>query len=319
MKDLIKNIIEELIQTETSLSSPLFKTKFLATKIENNELLEWVNNELNGYKVEKNELNEKVPEYRKTGATLFGTYYQNMGNGTKQLFENMILPTQDYDEVWRNFFQTITLYESVPSLELTHSQSKSKNIIINIPPEIGSMIQKKISKLNPYIELILVKKEASSAIIIQVITSVRYKLLDFMLAIDNQFGDIIDFSFLIQNKEQITTIVNQSIINNSGDSVLINTGDSNKIKISNNYAERKKLIDKTSEIIELLKKELDVSEKNSLEILAGFEVIFNELQKNEPNKLSISETLSNVKKYGEALIFSHELTQAMDFFSKLLI
>lgn len=46
---LLDTIISELVNVEISLSSPLLKTKILASRLQNKELLEWVNNELKGY------------------------------------------------------------------------------------------------------------------------------------------------------------------------------------------------------------------------------------------------------------------------------
>jgi hypothetical protein len=51
--ELISKIINELIDSEKSLSNPLLKTAVLAHKIKNEQLAEWVNSELEGYKNEK--------------------------------------------------------------------------------------------------------------------------------------------------------------------------------------------------------------------------------------------------------------------------
>ncbi|MBK7490043.1 MAG: hypothetical protein IPI74_09620 [Bacteroidales bacterium] len=57
---LINDIINELIDTEKSIVSPLLKTKVLASRLGNDVLLTWVSNELKGY-----ENKDELPDYRK--------------------------------------------------------------------------------------------------------------------------------------------------------------------------------------------------------------------------------------------------------------
>ena len=46
--ELISQIINDLIDEEKSLNSALLKTKVLASRIQNQNLLDWINNELSG-------------------------------------------------------------------------------------------------------------------------------------------------------------------------------------------------------------------------------------------------------------------------------
>lgn len=216
---IIQNIIEELIQTEKSLTSPLFKAKFLANKIGNTTLLEWVNNELNGYTVLIDERGENVPSYRKHGASLVGSYFVGYAP-----FDNMLLPTFGLDEEVGKFMRTVTLYDSVASLEKMASDNKFDQIALNIPPELCSIIQSNIGRSDSRFRLLSARKIASSTVVNQSLTSIRSTFLDFMMELDTQFGGITNLDELKQKNEQITTIMNHTIINNTGDGALINTG-----------------------------------------------------------------------------------------------
>lgn len=216
---IIQDIIQELIQTDKSLSSPLFKAKFLANKIGNAALLDWVNNELNGYKVQMDERGENVPSYRKHGASLVGSYYIGY-----TAFNDIPLPTIGLEEKVGDFMRTVTLYDSISSLEKMSDESKSNKIGLTIPPELCFLIQSNIRKTNPHVKLVSAQKIASSTVISQSLTAIRSTFLDFMMELDAEFGGITNLDELKNRNEQITTIMNHTIINNSGDGALINTG-----------------------------------------------------------------------------------------------
>ncbi|MBF4465869.1 hypothetical protein IRZ99_11440 [Flavobacterium sp. LC2016-12] len=66
---LVNDIINELIDTEKSVSSPLLKTKVLASRLQNATLLNWVTKELKGY-----DCLSELPDYRKFEGNIVGTF-----------------------------------------------------------------------------------------------------------------------------------------------------------------------------------------------------------------------------------------------------
>ena len=80
---IISVIILELENNELSLINPLAKIKALASRLNNVELLDWVNNEINGY-----QLMFKFPKYRMVDSEIKGVYKNNY-----QLFNNLPLFT----------------------------------------------------------------------------------------------------------------------------------------------------------------------------------------------------------------------------------
>jgi hypothetical protein len=131
------------------------------------------------------------------------------------------------------------------------------------PAEIVGLIQKNWRKMgNPYLQLINCKISISVSAVIEVLSSVRDSLLDFMLKIDSEFGSITEIEELKTKKEQISTIMNQTIINTSGDGNVVNTGEKAKISAKINITKGNK-----DELIKHLK-ENGISEEDTSELAA---------------------------------------------------
>ena len=59
---LLQEVIDDLVNTDKSLSAPLMKLNYFGKLVKNQELVEYTTSELNGYK----EQEENVPPYRRT-------------------------------------------------------------------------------------------------------------------------------------------------------------------------------------------------------------------------------------------------------------
>ena len=121
MKNLNSAILEDLINNK--ISDALFKTSILVQKIDNNsEFLEWINNELNGYKGE-------LPNYRIfKNLPLTGTIAN-----IACIQKNVNLPTYHLIEYEKNCFTEIHVKACVSEIEeaIKNNQKLGKNI----PPE----------------------------------------------------------------------------------------------------------------------------------------------------------------------------------------
>lgn len=257
---LISQIINELIESEKSINGALLKTKVLASRIQNKELLKWVDNELSGY-----DSKDDLPDYRKNVQTFLKGNYIN-GN---MKFTNQPIPTIGLDAEFQKKLHITEFQESIIALE---------NLILNDSPTLGSPLKAEVVGMigqnwqamgNPYLQLMNVNKMISINSIVEIISKVRNKLLDFMLKIDEEFGNLTEVSDLKEKKQEITSIMN-TIINNTGDGNVVNTGDkvkiSTKIKITkgNKSELESKLIESgisSSDTIELLKI-IDAEEPN---------------------------------------------------------
>ncbi|MEY2921800.1 MAG: hypothetical protein RL108_413 [Bacteroidota bacterium] len=220
---LIENIIIELSDINISLTSPLLKTKLLASRLKNQNLLFWVNKELGGY----DNISE-LPIYRIYSVNLIGTYRY----GTSQ-YNDQPIPTIGLNENYVELLTQMHFTQSVESLEFLKSSNKSGNLEQTFPSEITGIVQENFRKLgNPKLQLIYCKKSISISAVNETLAIIRNKLLDFMLQIDSEFGNITELNDLKTKNNEISTIMNQTIINNSGDGIILNTGDNVTIKSS---------------------------------------------------------------------------------------
>lgn len=222
--NLVSQIINELIDTkDNSLNSALLKTKVLASRIQNTELLSWTNAELTGY----NSI-EELPEYRrKLPNLLIGDYI----NGNMH-YRHSQIPTSGLDEDWENSLRYSDFTNSVTELENMFS-NKEKGSTFNSPirAEIVALIENNWVKMgNPYLSVLNVNRVISKSTIDGILSNVRNKLLDFMLKVDEEFGNITEIQELKKKNNEISRIVNNTIINNNGDGNVLNTGDKNSIE-----------------------------------------------------------------------------------------
>jgi len=213
---LINDIINELIDTEKSISSPLLKTKVLASRLQNEVLLNWVSNELKGYDTAGD-----LPDYRKYSGIITGTYI----NGHMQ-YNDQPVPTVGLKRELEKMLRSINFYQSISSLETLKGENKSGKLEQTFPAELTGLIQQNWRTMgNPYLQLVNCKKSISVNAVVEILAFVRNNLLDFMLKIDSEFGNITEIEELKTKKEEIATIMNQTIINNSGDGNVLNTGE----------------------------------------------------------------------------------------------
>lgn len=213
---LINDIINELIDTEKSITSPLLKTKVLASRLQNEVLLNWVSNELKGYDTAGD-----LPDYRKYNGNITGTYI----NGSMQ-YNDQPVPTIGLKKELEEMLHSMDFYQSISSLETLKGENKSGKLEHTFPAELTGLIQQNWRKMgNPYLQLVNCKKSISVNAVVEILSFVRNNLLDFMLKIDSEFGNITEIEELKTKKEEIATIMNQTIINNSGDGNVLNTGE----------------------------------------------------------------------------------------------
>lgn len=220
---LLSDIINELIDTDKTISSPILKAKVFASRIQNKELLNWLNKELGGYST-----SEELPEYRVYKCHLMGSYIN-----INMKYTNVSIGTNGLDEDIYNNLNYMSFYQSINSLEQDIAENNSGSLTQELPAELISYIGDNIRKNgNPYYNLIDARKTLSISALNEILSVVRNKLLDLVLKIDEEFGNISEIKDLRNKSQEIQKIVNKTIIKSSGDGNLINTGENAKIDSS---------------------------------------------------------------------------------------
>lgn len=217
---LISQIINDLVDDQKSLNTALLKTKVLASRIQNVELLDWVNSELSGYKIV-----EDLPEYRKN---IFNDLKGSFLNG-RMKYTNTQIPTAGLDEDFEKKLRSTEFMDSITGLEKLINFEKSSTLTSPVRAEMAALIEDNWQNMgNPYLQIISVYRVISKNSILEIISNVRNKLLDFILEIDGKFGDITEITDLRMKKEEVSSIVNNTIIH--GDGNVLNTGEKAHIK-----------------------------------------------------------------------------------------
>lgn len=262
---LVSDIINDLIDNDKSLNSALLKTKVLASRIRNKDLSEWVHKESNGYDTES-----ELPKYRKNiGTYIKGDYI--LGN---MKYTDQPIPIIGIPDKFKTTLSTVNFTNSISSLESYVSGKKSSTLILPLSAEVVGILEENwVNMGNPYLNMINARKVIATNSINEILAQVRNKLLDFMLEIDNEYGNLTEIKDLSEKSSEISKIMNQTIINNTGDGNVLNTGAKAKIeakiKIQKNNLEELKNhlkdigiseID-TNELIEILNEEKPNYEK----------------------------------------------------------
>lgn len=190
---IIDELIEELTDKSNHLTDILIKTKVLAYKLKNKELINWIDNELNGYN------NGELPEYRRLTCQIIGS----LSNGFQRA-KNYPIPLIGFDDDLRQGMQTVTLTQSVSTLDDFVHREEGGKMIMNIPPEMYGYLSKDLD--NGFV-IEYARREIDKSQVLQTLTSVRTKLLDFLLKLNDELGEQDDVKPLLKEKEKIKSLL----------------------------------------------------------------------------------------------------------------
>lgn len=211
---LINDIINELMDTNNAITSALLKTKVLASRLDNTLLQAWVNGELNGY-VENSEL----PSYRESSGILEGSFLNGLAKGSNMAFPVAQIPKRELDEI-----TSIEVRDSITSIELMINK---KGLKISVNSNRRLYLQNSIRNMgNPQFQIISVYLEIPAFLFTNILSSVRSKLLDFMLELEKKFGYEAEIDELKAKKDMVTQIFHTAISTN-GNGNIITSGNHN--------------------------------------------------------------------------------------------
>lgn len=215
---LVDEIIELLSAKVGSLTEALLKTKVLLHEIDHAELVPWVNAELNGYGD-----GDEVPEYRIIRSRVLA----NLVSMTFRA-QSHPLPVMHLDEDERQNLETQKMIQSLAVLEEWATSDDDSGSIQNpLPLEYNDRLGKTLAA-GVHIQKAWIEIDQSA--IVQILTEVRSRLLDFVLALKDKLPEKVTL-------ESVKSIDAQSIFNNAvlGDHNVIVVGDRNKAKVVQNH------------------------------------------------------------------------------------
>jgi hypothetical protein len=199
---LLREIQDEVIDTDRPLASVVRKARVLAAELDNEPLRQWATHELNGYPDEA-----ALPPYRALRPVpVLGTFAGPFG----QRVENMPIPPQAVDERLRDsllfnfaFIEPIASYEE--GLRANQSDLKApwpaEALVVARPRVLEAM------------ECMTAWRMLPRGLIVGVVDGVRNRLLEFVLELKREAPDAGDVptSELPLSQERVTQIVNMTI------------------------------------------------------------------------------------------------------------
>lgn len=254
---IIEDLINDVTDKSISITDVLIKAKVLAFKLKNEELQSWINEELNGY-------NGDLPQYRILHSQVIG----ELSNGYQRA-KNYPIPLTSLNKDQREKMTTGYLHQSISTLDDFVNKSEENRMIMNIPPELYGFLSKDLD--NGYV-IEFARKVIDKTQIIQVLTSIRSKLLDFLLKLDEEAGDKTNIKDLSEGliKEKVASLFSASVF---GNNTTIIVGDNNTQTLTNsnnvlgNFEELRRLLSESglsSDEIDELKVIIDDDNPNQV-------------------------------------------------------
>jgi hypothetical protein len=214
---LLDEIIDLLSDQKGSLTDALLKTKVVMHKIGHTELTEWVNDELNGYPLDK-----EVPPYRVIPSRLYGNL-RDVG----YMYNNHAIPTGHLSQKMHDYFNVNKMRESVAVLE-EYASKTDMHLTSPVPPEYYKKLGEALAK-GIWIDRAWIQTEPTQ--VMSAIVEVRSRLLDFALGLQDQLGDIDESEV----KNAAKSIDATKMFHNAvfGDNTTIVMGDGNRTTVRN--------------------------------------------------------------------------------------
>jgi hypothetical protein len=271
IKVLIESCIDDLMNNQP-ISKTFLKVQTISFYLKNDQFYKWFNNEKDGYKSAKN-----LPEYRKTKCQVFA----NINNPYKGLYTNYHIPVdQVKNDMIKEFLANCSFCESIIELENLAQTQEEGSIRKYVPGFAHSEIQKLFSQ-GYYIDAAW--QTVSKFTVVSIVESVKSKLLQFFLEMNEQFNNDINFDVMTKKKE-IDKIVNQtintSIYVNEGSANIANStlmgGHDNSVHIN---ADMKSVIEKILSQIEIVANKLSDEQDEITDEIARIKT---QLNKAEP-------------------------------------
>lgn len=209
-------IIKDLIMDNINVLQAMQSLDFMLEDIEDKEIRKWVNNELNGYKKDKD-----IPNYRNANAILIG----NVQVGYS-LYKNINIPLSDLKAI--EMFTKIKIREPISTImQMAKAENESKDHSLAL--EVNTVLVNHYQQTNG--DVISAHRKLSLYTYNNIIAIIKDKLLEIFKVLENNYGNLdelyIDFSDNSKKDEVVKKIESIVYTDNS-----INIGDNNKFKDS---------------------------------------------------------------------------------------
>ena len=175
---LIKELESKITNSNSSLVDILMQMKILAAKLGNQNIISWIDLELNGYADKGSEL----PRHRKGGGLNFGNI---LGPFWTQM-NNVQIPTNNFPQELKTYANELCFVESVGTLE--EMAKSGKSYIHPWPIELAAMAAQ-YNLQNGY-QYTNIWKPVEQPFIRHVLGCIRNKMLDLIIELEKTNPEI---------------------------------------------------------------------------------------------------------------------------------
>lgn len=195
-------IIKDLANASIDLSTALKRTKILLQDLGNEELIKWVDSELSGYSEDAD-----LPMYRRIHGQLYGSYMKGSMVSHMQ-YTHVPLPLGNMPDDLKNNLLTVSLMQGLETLRafIKTLESTKQRLVKFIPPELYPAIA--LANNDPYMIISSANVELNMPEVLNIFSIVENKLLDILLYLEKQFGnlDALDIDISTKSKEELNRI-----------------------------------------------------------------------------------------------------------------
>ena len=178
--NMLNEIKDAINQDGGNVSDVLRKALELGYLLSNNELINWAEGELNGYKSE-----DSVPEYRRFYAHSYGSFTGPFGSG----LQNVLIPVFNLPEAVKEFAENTVITQSVSEIQELVTRSPNGTLTIPWPANFIALSQHSIYER---MALFHAYKSISMAAFVSILDQIKTRLLKFVLELQKNNPKVID-------------------------------------------------------------------------------------------------------------------------------
>lgn len=214
-------VIKDFVKNNINVEVALKQLKVLLCDFDKDEIKNWIDCELQGYKGD----NFELPEYRICNGILKGTFLNYNVKAS-----NVAIPlSSNMDEKIRELCSRVEFPQGVAALEdmCNQIQNNEGSIGKQIPPDVLPYIQN-YSNISMTC-LLSAQIEVSPTAVRNMISNIQNRILDILLLLEKEFGCLDDLDIDFSEKTEESLVILQNNIFNIIVDNHVEIGDENKI------------------------------------------------------------------------------------------
>lgn len=212
-------IIIELIKDEISVVQAMDILNILLEDIDDKKIKSWLNNEINGYKNEKD-----IPKYRNVEASIIGTY---LGSNIRTVLTCTNQPIPIKPEFIKEFTNVKVDSGLNEILQLSIAEKESENHSLIMP--VHTALAQQATMLNA--QIISANRTLSLYAYTNILNRLKSIVLKILIELEKEYGNLDDYYIDFSNKK-VEKVVIKNIINIINDNSIY-IGSNNTIEESN--------------------------------------------------------------------------------------